>query len=96
MVSRPAWTEKTEKPQEQKHHEEILLVHIDDMQKSTYNAKVGSTEATALFNFSTTLSCILKHFYDHINRTEPSRVNNTNAGPAIVTSASDDELINLG
>ena len=75
LVSRPERTEKTEEPQEQKHHEEILSVQIDDTHKSSDNAKVSSTEATAL----------------------PSRVINTNAGPAIVvTSASDNELINLG
>ena len=97
LVSRPAQTEKTEEPQEQKCHEEILSVHIDDMQKSTYNTKVGSTEATALFDSGATLSCILKCFYDRISCTEPSRVIDTNTGPAIiVTSASDDKLINLG
>ena len=57
-VVRPTQTEKTDEPQEQKNHEEILSVHIDDTQKSTYTAKVGSTEATALFNSGTTLSCI--------------------------------------
>ena len=97
LVSRPAQTEKTEEPQEQKCHEEILSVYIDDTQKSTYNAKVSSMEATTLFDSGTTLSCISKHFYDCIRCTEPSRVINTNAGPAIVvTSASDDKLINLG
>ena len=59
-VARPKQSEKTEEPQEQKSHEEILSVHIDDTQKSTYTAKVGSTEATALFDSGTTLSCILK------------------------------------
>ena len=29
-VIRPTWTEKTGEPQEQKHHKEILSVHIDD------------------------------------------------------------------
>ena len=96
-VSRPAWTEKTEEPQEQQCHEEILSVYIDDTQKSTYNAKVGGMEATALFNSGATLSCILKCFYDYIRHADPSRVIDTNAGPAIVvTSASDDKLINLG
>ena len=57
---RPTQTGKTEEPQEQKSHEEILLVHIDDTQKSTYTAKVGSTEATALFDSGATLSCISK------------------------------------
>ena len=97
MVSRPAWTEKTEEPQEHKHHKEILSVHIDDTQKSTYNTKVGGTEARALFDSGATLSCISKCFYDHIHRVEPSIVINTNTGPAIVvTWASDNKLINLG
>ena len=62
-----------------------------------YNTKVGSTEATALFDSGATLSCISKHFYDHIRHIEPSMVIDTDAGPAIVVSlASDDELINLG
>ena len=59
-VMRPTQTGKTEEPQEQKSHEEILSVHIDDTQKSTYTAKVGSTEATALFDSGATLSCISK------------------------------------
>ena len=59
-VNRPTRTEKIGEPQEQKHHKEILSVHIDDMQKSTYNAKVSSTEATALFDSGTMLRCISK------------------------------------
>ena len=59
-VARRTQTEKTGEPQEQKRHEEILSVHIDDTQKSTYNAKVGSMEATALFDSGITLSCISK------------------------------------
>ena len=59
-VMRPKQTKKTEEPQEQKNHEEILSVHIDNTQKSTYTAKVGSTEATALFDSGATLSCISK------------------------------------
>ena len=58
----PTQTEKTEEPQEQKSHEEILSVHIDDTQKSTYTAKVGSMEATALFDSGASLSCISKLF----------------------------------
>ena len=97
LVNRPAQIKQTEGPQEHKRHEEILSVHIDDTQKSTYNAKVSSMEATALFDSGTTLSYISKHFYDHICCIKPSMVINTNTGPAIiVTSASDDELINLG
>ena len=96
LVSRPAWIEKTEEPKEHKCHEERLSIHIDDTQKSMYNTKVGSTEATAFFDSGATL-CISKHFYDRIHRIEPSTVIDTNAGPAIiVTSASDDKLINLG
>ena len=96
-VTRSKLPEKTEEPQEQKSHEEILSVHIDDTQKSTYTAKVGSTETTALFDSSASLSCISKRFYDRISHMEPSKVNDTNARPAIVvTTASDDELINLG
>ena len=60
LVARPKLPEKTEEPQEQKSHEEILPVHIDNTQKSTYSAKVGSTEATALFDSSASLSCISK------------------------------------
>ena len=59
-VVRPTQSGKTEEPQEQKSHEEILSIHIDDTQKSTYTAKVGSTEATALFDSGATLSCISK------------------------------------
>ena len=57
---RPTQKGKTEEPQEQKSHEQILSVHIDDTQKSTYMAKVGSTEATAVFDSGATLSCISK------------------------------------
>ena len=46
LVNRPAQIKQMEELQEHKCHEEILSVHIDDTQKSMYNAKVGSTEAT--------------------------------------------------
>ena len=59
-VTRPKLPEKAEEPQEQKSHKEILSVHIDDTQKSTYTAKVGSTEATALLDSGALLSCISK------------------------------------
>ena len=96
-VVRPKQSETMEELQEQKSHEEILSVHIDDTQKSTYTAKVGSTEATALFDSGTSLSCISKRFYDCISCMEPLKVIDTNARPAIVvTTTSDDELINLG
>ena len=97
MVARPKLPGNTEEPQEQKSQEEILSVHIDDTQKSTYTAKVGSTEATALFDSDASLSCISKQFYNRISSMEPLKVIDTNAGPAIVvTTASDDKLINLG
>ena len=97
LVARKKLSGKTEEPQEQKSHEEILSVHIDNTQKSTYTAKVGSTEATALFDSGASLSCISKQFYDRISCTEPSKIIDTNTRPAIiVTTASDDELINLG
>ena len=87
---------QTVEPQEHKCHEEILSVHIDDTQKSRYNAKVGSTEATALFDSGPTLSCISKCFYDCICCMEPSMVIDTNARPAvIVTWGLYDELNNL-
>ena len=57
-VIRPTQTDKTEELQEQKSHGEILSVHIDDTQRSTYTAKVGSMEVTALFDSCTTRSCI--------------------------------------
>ena len=96
-VTRPLPMKLTEKPQEQKCHEDILSVQIDNTQKSTYNTKVGITEATALFDSGTMLSCISKRFYDRIHQLEPLMVIDMNTGPAIViTSASADELINLG
>ena len=79
LVARPKQSDKTEEPQEHKSHEEILSVHIDDTQKSTYTTKIGSTKATALFDSGSSLSCISKRFYDHISHTEPLKVINTNA-----------------
>ena len=60
LVIRPTQTEKTGESEEQKCHKEIKAVHIDDMQKSTYNVKVSSMKATALFDSGATLSCISK------------------------------------
>ena len=45
QVDRPPLKKMTEKPQEHTHHKEILSIQINDTQKSTYNAKVGSTKA---------------------------------------------------
>ena len=51
----------------------------------------------ALFDSGAMLSYVLKRFYYHIHQTELSRVIDIKTRPAIiVTSASDDELINLG
>ena len=60
VVIRPKQSETAEEPQEQKSDEEILSVYIDNTQKSTYTAKVGSTKATALFDSGTSLSCMSK------------------------------------
>ena len=60
VVARQKLPGKMEEPQEQRSHKEILSVHIDDTQKSTYTTKVGSTEATAQFDSPTSLSCISK------------------------------------
>ena len=42
------------------HNKANKLVQIDNMQKSTYNAKFSNTEVTALFNSGIMLSCISK------------------------------------
>ena len=97
QVNRPPQKKMTEKPQEHTHHEEILSIQINNTHKSTYNAKVANTEATALFNSGAVLSCISKWFYDRIHQVDPAMVINTNARPPVViTSASVDELTNLG
>ena len=66
LVNRPTPIKLTDKPQEHICHEEILSVQINNMQKSTYNAKVSNTEAMALFDSGAMLSCISKQFYNHI------------------------------
>ena len=72
-------------------HTEILSI------PSTYHAMVDNTTSTALFDSGATLSCISKCFYDNIQWLELDWVIEMNAGPPIIiTSASDDELINLG
>ena len=51
----------------------------------------------ALFDSGATLSCISECCYDRIQQREPDQVTDANAGPPIViTSASNDELTNLG
>ena len=78
-------------------HEEILSVQINDMQKSTYNAKVSNTEAMVLFDSGTMLNYISKQFYNRICLIELSMVIDTSAGPPIViTLVSAEELPNLG
>ena len=59
-VNRPTPNKLTEEPQEHIHHKEILSVQINDTQKSTYNAKVSNTEATALFDSGMMLSLALQ------------------------------------
>ena len=96
-VNRPTPKKSTEEPHECTHHEEILSIQINDMQKSMYNAKVSSTDATALFDSGAMLSCISKRFYDRICQIEPSIVIDTSAGPPIViTLTLAEELTNLG
>ena len=96
-INRPTPNKPADEPQEHICHKEILSVQINNTQKSTYNAKVGNTETTALFDSGAMLSGISKQFYDHICQLELSTVIDTSAGPRIViTSASAEELINLG
>ena len=45
---------------------EILSMHLNDMQTFTYDAKIGDTNATTLFDSGTTLSCISERFYTKI------------------------------
>ena len=45
---------------------EILLIHLNDMQMSTYSVAIGNTNAMALFNSGTMLRCISKQFYEKI------------------------------
>ena len=62
-----------------------------------YGVQIGKTKATALFDSGATLSCISKNFYDKIRCLEPDRIVDMNVGPPLlITSASEDELINLG
>ena len=93
-VNRPTLTKPIGEPQEHICHQEILSVQINDMQKSTYNAEVGNTEAMALFDSGAMLSCISKQFYNRICQIEPSMVIDTSAGPPIViTLVSAEELM---
>ena len=76
---------------------EIMSIHLNNTQTSMYDAKIGNTNATALFDSGATLSCISERFYAKIRHLEPNRVIDMNAGPPLlITSASEDELINLG
>ena len=76
---------------------EILSVHLNDMQTSMYNAKIGNTNTNTLFDSGATLSCISEQFYNKIWCLELDRIIDINAGPPLlITSASEDELINLG
>ena len=44
----------------------ILSVHLNNTQTSMYDAKIGDTNAIALFDSGATISCISKQFYDKI------------------------------
>ena len=55
LVNRPTPNKPVDEPQKHIRHKEILSVQISDTQKSTYNAKVGNTEATALFDIKAVL-----------------------------------------
>ena len=57
-VARPKLSGKTEETPRAEKPRGDPAVHLDDTQKSTYTAKVDSTEATALFDSGASLSCI--------------------------------------
>ena len=76
---------------------EILLIHINDVQMSTYNASIGKANIKTLFDSGATFSCISKHCYDQIQHTKPDHITDANVGPPIViTSALNEEVTNLG
>ena len=76
---------------------EILSIHINDIQTSTYNANIGNTSIKALFDSGATLSCISQCCYDRICNKEPDWIIDANVGPPIIiTSALSEELTNLG
>ena len=74
---------------------EILSIHINDMQTSTYNADVGDTKVKTLFDSGATLSCISKWCYERICTKEPDQIIDDNTWPSMIMSASNDELTNL-
>ena len=75
---------------------EILSIHINNVQTSTYNATIGDTSIRTLFDSGATLSCISKRCFDRIRNKEPNQVIEANAGPPIIiTLASSEELTNL-
>ena len=75
---------------------EILSLHNNDIQTSTYNAYTGELNVKALFGSGTTLSCISKCCYDRISQKEMDQIIDANAGPPmVIMSASNDELTNL-
>ena len=76
---------------------EILSIHINDTQTSMYSTTVGDTNVKALFDSGATLSCISKQCYERICTREPDQIINANEGPrVIITSASNNDLTNLG
>ena len=76
---------------------EILSIHINDTQTLTYSTTIGDSNVKALFDSGATLSCISKRCYKRICTRESNQIINATAGPpVIITSASNDELTNLG
>ena len=76
---------------------EILSIHINNTQTSTYSTTVSDSNVKALFDSGATLSCISKQCYERTCTREPNQIINATAGPpVIITSASNNELTNLG
>ena len=63
---------------------EILSIHINDTQTSTYNENIGNTNIKTLFDSGATLSCISEQCYDKILAKEPDQIIDANAGPPII------------
>ena len=76
---------------------EILSIHINDTQTSTYSTTVSDSNVKTLFDSGATLSCISKQCYERICTREPNQIiSATMDPPVIITSASNDKLMNLG
>ena len=87
-VNRPAQIKHTEEPQEHKCPKEILSVHIDDAQKSTYNMPRSVAQKQQHYSTQAPQSAAYRNvFYDRFRCIKPSMVIDTNAGPAIVVTS---------